>query len=125
MKQAKQDWRDHRYGQAVKGFIKREWPILAWLSSFVLIAFALVQTSQFSAELRDASVAGCERQNLVREATRGILEDQIKSSRQINREDVFPNIPPELYRRLIARSNQQRRERIEQLAPADCTQAYP
>lgn len=42
MRQAQQDWTEHRYVQAVTGFVARHWPLIAWAVSFVLLALTVL-----------------------------------------------------------------------------------
>jgi hypothetical protein len=125
MRQAVQDWHNGKRGRAIKGFLKREWPVIAWLVSFTLIAIGIFQVSNFQENLRDATVGGCERQNEVREALRSQLTSEIRESQAVDSRKIFPNVPPEELQRLIRESNERLREQRARIPDADCQAIYP
>jgi hypothetical protein len=124
MRQAIQDWHISKR-KAIKGFLKREWPVIAWLVSFALIAVGIVQVNNFQDQLRDSAVGGCERQNEVRQAIRLQLTAEIKESQRVDYSQIFPDVPPEQLDQLIRQSNQQTRRQRAALPDADCEALYP
>jgi hypothetical protein len=125
MREAIRDWHSGRRGTAVKGFFKREWPVIAWLVSFALIAVGIAQVNNVQDKLRESAVAGCERQNDVREAIRSQITAEIQESRHVDYSEIFPDVPPaELYR-LISESNDRLRDQRANIPNADCEAAYP
>lgn len=82
--------------------------------------------TQFSTDLRNGLVRSCEQNgNPLRDAVRGVLEDQIEQSKSPQLERFFPQIPPEELHAAIHAANAQRREAIRSLAPVDCAGLYP
>jgi uncharacterized protein involved in exopolysaccharide biosynthesis len=124
MKQALQDWRISKR-KAITGFFRREWPVIAFILCFGAIAVGIVQVNNFQDQLRDSAVAGCERQNEVREAVRDQLTDEIKESQRVDYSTLFPNIPRAQLNALIKESNERTRERRAAIPDADCQAAYP
>jgi hypothetical protein len=125
MRQAVRDWHSGKRGTAVKGFFKREWPVIAWLVSFALIAVGIAQVNNVQDKLRDSSVAGCERQNQVRQALRSQLTVEIRESQTVDYSEIFPDVPPATLNRLIEENIEQMKEQRAGIPDADCEAAYP
>jgi hypothetical protein len=124
VRQAVKDWHISKR-KAVKGFFKREWPIIAFIVCFSLIAVGIFQVQSFQDELRDSAVAGCERQNEVRKAVRMQLTSEIRETRRIDYSELFPTIPPTQIDRLISEGNEQARRQRAAIPDADCEALYP
>jgi hypothetical protein len=124
MRQAVQDWHISKR-KAVKGFFRREWPVIAFIVCFGLIAIGIVQVQTFQDQLRDSAVAGCERQNEVRQAVRAGLTSEIEQTRRIDYSQLFPTIPPTQIDRLIQEGNERARRQRAALPDADCESLYP
>jgi hypothetical protein len=124
MRQAVQDWHISKR-KAVKGFFRREWPVIAFIVCFGLIAIGIVQVQTFQDQLRDSAVAGCERQNEVRRAVRAQLTSEIEQTRRVDYSQLFPTIPPTQIDRLISEGNEQARRQRAALPDADCESLYP
>jgi hypothetical protein len=123
VRQAIEDWHTSKR-KAITGFLKREWPIIAWLVSFTLIAIGIVQVNNFQENLREATQGGCERQNEVRQALRSQLTAEIRESQTVDYSEIFPDIPPAELDRLIRESNERLREQRADIPDADCEAAY-
>jgi hypothetical protein len=123
VRQAIEDWHTSKR-KAITGFLKREWPIIAWLVSFALIAVGIVQVSNFQEDLRVATQGGCERQNEVRQALRSQLTAEIRESQTVDYSEIFPDIPPAELDRLIMESNERLREQRADIPDADCEAIY-
>jgi hypothetical protein len=123
VRQAIEDWHTSKR-KAITGFLKREWPIIAWLVSFALIAVGIVQVSNFQEDLRVATQGGCERQNEVRQALRSQLTAEIQESRRVDYSEIFPDIPPAELDRLIKESNERLREQRADIPDAPCAEIY-
>jgi hypothetical protein len=124
VRQAIEDWHISKR-RAVTGFLKREWPVIAWLISFVLIAIGIAQVNNVQDQLRHSAIAGCERQNEVRQAIRSQITAEIQESRHVDYSEIFPDVPPaELYR-LISEGNNRLREQRADIPDTDCEAAYP
>jgi hypothetical protein len=110
MRQAREDWREHRYSQAVTGFIKREWPVIAWAISFVALAVVILQVNALAARTTDSLCA-----------LRSDLERRVETSRQFLEENPhgIPGITPAYLRTSI--ENQERT--VEALSDLDCPPA--
>jgi hypothetical protein len=124
MRQAFRDWHEGKRGTAIKGFFKREWPIIAWAVSFTLIAIGIFQVDSFGDTLRDSVIEGCERQNEVREALRHQFTLEISENRHIPAE-FFPDVPRRDFERLIQGSVRTLVEQRRSIPDADCEAAYP
>jgi hypothetical protein len=126
MRQAIEDWHNHRRVKAVTGAIKREWPVIAWAISFLLLAFTIWQVQAFGEDLRDGLIRSCERNgNPLREAVIDQLEGEIEQSKIVDYSEFFPSVPPERLDALIREENQRIRGYIEQIQPVDCPSLYP
>lgn len=81
---------------------------------------------QFSVELRNGLVASCEKNgNPLREAVQGLLEEEIKQSNPKTLQQFFPQIPPEVLERIIAKTTEHKEDVIEEIAPLNCEALYP
>jgi hypothetical protein len=127
MRQAREDWRNHHYTRAIGGFVKREWPVIAWVISFVLIAYAIVEVSTFSGDLRNGLVQSCEDNgNPLREYLRDEARSEITEARSFNYEEFFPNVPPSTLDALLREEIADAREALNTtLAPLPCNDLYP
>lgn len=75
--------------------------------------------------LREGLIENCQHNgNPLRKAVRGILEDQIRQSENVDLSKFFPGIPPSELEALIEEENDQRREHIQQLHPVPCKEQY-
>jgi hypothetical protein len=126
MKQAIEDWHNHRRVKAVRGLVRREWPVIAWFISFILIAFGIWQVASLQENLREGLIRSCERNgNPLREAVIDQLEGEIQQSKAFDYSEFFPSVPPERLHTLIREENQRMRGYIEQIQPVDCPSLYP
>lgn len=109
MRQARKDWQEHHYAKAIGGFIGREWPIIAWLASFALIAIGLMQVSRLAEDVDDFSrnlqtnlVNSCRSAgDPVRRALIDVYRDEIEQAQTVDYSSFFPNIPRDELERLI------------------------
>jgi hypothetical protein len=124
VRQAIQEWHNGKHGSAVKGFFKREWPVLSFIVCFSLIAIALINVENYQQDLRDATVSGCERQNEVRAALRDVLSDDIANLRTIEPR-LFPEITTAEFSLLREQRIQDMLESRENIGDADCEAVYP
>jgi hypothetical protein len=124
MRQAFRDWHEGQRGTAIKGFFKREWPVIAWAVSFTLIAIGIFQVDDFGDKLRDSAVSGCERQNEVRQALRQQFTLEIKESRDIPSE-FFPAVPQQQLQELIRDGIERLREQRTRIPLVPCEELYP
>lgn len=126
MRQARKDWREHHRVKAITGFVRREWPVLAWLISFVALAWVILQVSTFSGDLRDGLVASCQKNgNPLRQVVRDILQTDIEQSKSLDYEQFFPNIPPAQLHALIHQENKESKRQLKTIEPLDCAALYP
>jgi hypothetical protein len=134
MKQAIKDWHAGRHGAAVRGFFKREWLVIAWVCSFLLIGIAIVQNEQRSTEiervaretdalaeeLRSSLLQSCleSRTPLV-----GYFHDEIASTRALTAEQ-FPGISPPDFAALQAEKIDRIKAVVVALQPSQCQELY-
>lgn len=84
------------------------------------------QVQTFSVELRNGLVASCEKNgNPLREAVQGLLEEEIKQSNPKTIEQFFPQIPPKLLERIIAKTTKHKERVIKEISPLNCEALYP
>lgn len=59
MRQARADWHEGHYAEAIKGFIRREWPVIAFVICFALIGVGVMRVKQLSEDNRQAIRVSC------------------------------------------------------------------
>jgi hypothetical protein len=90
-----------------------------------LTIYQVAETRTFSTDLRDGLVKSCEKNgNPLREAVQTILQEQIEQSERTPR-SFFPDIPPDVFDRLIEEQRERNEEIIERIEPVDCPALYP
>jgi hypothetical protein len=117
-----------------------------WRRDLILVASLLIAitaigwyiTGNFSSDLRDSAVKGCERQNEVRATVQSLLRDDIHQFQQEKRQSRqalrhpgdypgFSNLP-KLVHRQVRHLNKligHKRDRIADVKPANCERVYP
>lgn len=97
------------------------------LAAFLYMKGAEVeQNSKFSREVNDALIRSCEKNgNPLREVVRGIIEDEIKQSKEADLTKFFPQFPPSELEKLVKKQNRQRHSRMQEIKPLNCDDQYP
>jgi hypothetical protein len=57
MKQALQDWRNHHRVKAVRGFLRREWPVVAFALQFIALALVVLWINSIATVNHDSLCA--------------------------------------------------------------------
>lgn len=121
------DWHESRT-RAIRGFVKREWPVIAWAVSFALIALALYQVSQLTNKIHESQIAVCEaalKPGGVRYIVAEQIRFQVEQSQNFDYSKFFPNVPQDQLEQLLAAQRERSLAEIHQLLDVDCDAVYP
>ncbi len=138
----KKEWHEHKYFKATRGLLARHWPIIAWIASFILIAYSVWQVNIVADQNRDtindtraSIIASCENsRNPLQNYFFGeiaAVKANIEQTRSSDLRNLFPTISDEQYQSLLDESimkDQQRKVRLKKLVrvfdPQNCEKAY-
>lgn len=127
VKQARQDWLDHQYARAIRGLLRREWPIIAFVIAFTVLGYTIVQirgvaedTTEIAAQLQQDLIEACEDSRI---PLRDYFQGEIAATRATD-PTLFPDIPPEVFSQLLEIKLHRLRGVVEVLDPTDCADQY-
>lgn len=94
--------------------------VIVGAASFALIGWGVNNESANRTEaIRESQVESCERNNVLR----GVIRDQLREENRTARRtppELFPDIPPAEFKRLIQERIETRNEAIRDLGHIDC-----
>lgn len=72
MKRAREQWREGQRWEAAKGFVRREWPVMAFVICFALIGVGVLRVQQLGEDNRKAVRVSCHLLNrAINQSTQG------------------------------------------------------
>lgn len=100
--------------------------LVAGMSVLLILSFIRIdEANTFTSELRDGLVESCEQNgNPLRVAVQMMLREQIQRAESTPAR-FFPDVPPEVFHRLVRDQVVATEEAIRRIAPINCRALYP
>lgn len=120
MKQARADWHEGHHVLAVRGFVARHWPSIAFIITLLLFGWVTYKTIDVNDQIREGLITNCEK---TRTPLEKYFESEVATTKATD-PSLFPDIPPTLFEKLIAEKVDRITDVIVVFDPDKCADVY-